>query len=118
MNISYQTYDPKRPEVVLLTINAEHLDASNVKEFKSQIDKLEFKHKQVLLDMSPLSFVDSSGLGAILSMRRNIIANDGSLNLFGLTTPVRALFELVKMHRVFTIFNTKDEALNVLRASG
>lgn len=115
MNIDYRPYDSKNPALMLLVINSEHLDASNVKQFKAKLDKLDFDEKDVLLDMSPLAFVDSSGLGAILAMRRNIIAKNGSLNLFGLTTPVRALFELVKMHRVFAIFNTKDEVLKVLK---
>lgn len=69
---------------------------------------------RAVLDMSQLQFVDSSGLGAILSCLRELNKRDGDLSLCGLTKPVRTLFELVRMHRVFEIFNTREEAIRAL----
>ncbi len=65
----------------------------------------------MIFDMSKLEFIDSSGCGVILSCLRKINSKDGDIKLFGLTKPVRTLFELIRMHRIFDIFNTKEEAV-------
>ena len=44
-------------------------------------------------------------------------AKNGQLLLVGMTRPVRALFELVRMHRIFAIFSTMDEALDEAKAA-
>jgi anti-sigma B factor antagonist len=38
----------------------------------------------------------------------------GQLKLFAMAKPVQALFELVRMHRIFSIYNTREEALAAL----
>jgi anti-sigma B factor antagonist len=64
--------------------------------------------------MTALGFVDSSGLGALLSCLRTMNNKSGQLRLFGMAKPVQALFELVRMHRIFSIHNNRDEALAAL----
>jgi anti-sigma B factor antagonist len=66
---------------------------------------------KLLFDLEKLKFVDSSGLGALLSCLRQVTAVKGELKLCGMAKPVHALFELVRMHRVFDILITRDEAL-------
>ena len=58
-----------------------------------------------------VTFVDSAGLGAILSLFRKLNAQGGELKLCSVAGPVRLLFQLVRFHRVFDIFNTRDEAI-------
>lgn len=96
---------------VAIAVDSENLDASNVKEFKSNIQPHLDQHALVILDMNALKFVDSSGLGALLSCLRSMNNKEGQLKLIGLTKPVRALFELVRMHRIFSIYNTREEAV-------
>jgi anti-sigma B factor antagonist len=50
----------------------------------------------------------------MLSCLRKISAHNGRLVLFGMSKPVRSLFELVRMHRVFEIVPTRDDALKAL----
>lgn len=95
--------------IIKLTINA--LDYSNVGECKQNILASIKAKKIVIIDMGSLNFLDSSGLGMLLSMLRNVKKDNGDLKLFGLTRPVQALIELVRMHRVFAIYNNRDEAL-------
>lgn len=99
-------------KVVLL--NTESLDAGNVADFKREMGPHMEGSVKVVLDLSAVQFVDSSGLGAILSCFRQISGTGGSLVLCQLTRPVRTLFELVRMHRVFDIANTREEALSLL----
>ena len=72
-------------------------------------------HAQIVFDLSRLAFVDSSGLGAFLSCLRHVHAKGGDLKLCSLLPPVRTLFELVRMHKIFDIFNNRDEALRAFQ---
>lgn len=101
--------------VAVLVLPGENLDAGNVKEFKRDILPALDGQSKVILDMSELKFVDSSGLGAILSCLRQLNANGGELKLCQMLKPVRALFELVRMHRIFDLYNTREEALVAFR---
>jgi anti-sigma B factor antagonist len=64
-----------------------------------------------VLDLGKVQFVDSSGLGAILSASRQLLETGGDLKICSLTPPVRVLFELVRMHRVFDVLNDREEAV-------
>ena len=97
--------------VTVTAIPVEDLDASNSDEFKRAIAPLLEAHPNLVLDLSRLRFVDSSGLGAFISCLRKVNAKGGDLKLYGMTKPVRAVFELVRMHRVFDILPTKDDAI-------
>ncbi len=94
----------------------DELDASNVAEFKTAMDPILEARSQLILDLSRMRFVDSSGLGAILSCLRQLRAKGGDLKLCGMTKQVRAVFELVRMHRIFDIYATQQEAVQSLAA--
>lgn len=103
-------------DVLVVTLSGEYLDASTVKDFKADISQvMEGEIKKVVFDMSGLQFIDSSGLGAILSCLRKLNGAGGDLKLCGMTKPVRALFELVRMHRIMDIYNTREEAVKAFR---
>jgi|SRR5271155_1836791 len=97
--------------VVVAHLEEEALDASNAKEFKTKVAALITPGTKLIFDLSSLRFVDSSGLGALLSCLRQLNSSGGALKLYAMVKPVRALFELVRMHRVFEIFNTQEEAI-------
>lgn len=96
--------------VTVLQVPVENLDASNTKEFKRQVSPLLEAKGKLVFDMTKVKFVDSSGLGALLSCLRQVNAEGGDLKICGLTKQVRVIFELVRMHRIFEIFNTREEA--------
>jgi anti-sigma B factor antagonist len=61
--------------------------------------------------MSDVHFVDSSGLGAILSLSKRAAEAGGDVKLCEMTKPVRTLFELVRMHRILEIYSSVEEAM-------
>lgn len=97
--------------VAVLVMPSSSLDASNADEFKRDVTPVMSANPRLVFDMSSLQFVDSSGLGAILACLRQQNSTGGDLKLCGIRKPVRALFELVRMHRVFDIYNTREEAV-------
>lgn len=103
-------------DVTVAVIPVDELDASNSGEFKRDIAPVLQANTKLVLDLSRLSFVDSSGLGALLSCLRQVSAKAGDLKLCGLSKQVRALFELVRMHRIFDIYGTREQAVSAFQS--
>jgi anti-sigma B factor antagonist len=97
-------------DVTVAVVPMEELDASNAAEFKHEAAPLLEGTTKLVFDLSRLRFVDSSGLGAFISCLRKLNAKGGDLKLCGMSKQVRAVFELVRMHRIFDIYGTKEEA--------
>ncbi len=98
-------------DVLVIELREDNLDASNVREFKDAVQAVMHERTRVVLDMSGVKFVDSSGLGALISCLRQLNARRGDFKLCAMSTTVRALFELMRMHRVFNIHETRQEAI-------
>jgi anti-sigma B factor antagonist len=97
--------------VAVAVVPVEELDASNVGEFKRDMAPILEAQRELVLNLRRLRFVDSSGMGAILSCLRLLSAKGGDLKLCGMSPQVRSVFELVRMHRIFDIYPTQDEAV-------
>ena len=102
-------------DVIVVVLAGAQLDASTAEEFKRDITPVLEAHTQVVFDLSQLGFVYSSGLGAFLSCLRHVHARGGDLKLCSLPQPIRALFELVRMHRIFHIFDTQAAAIRAFQ---
>lgn len=100
--------------VAVVAFTRDSLDASNTKTFKEDIQPVLAQHQRILLDLEALQFVDSSGLGAMLSCLRTMHDKGGHMALCGMSKPVRTLFELVRMYRIFDIYANRSEALTVM----
>jgi len=101
--------------VAVATVPVDELDASNAGEFKRDMAPVLQANTSLVLDLSRLRFVDSSGLGAMLSCLRQLSAKSGDMKLCGMSKQVRGLFELVRMHRIFDIYGTKEEAVHAFK---
>ncbi len=113
MEIAVQNFDG----VAVAAVPVDELDASNSGEFKRDVAPVLQANAKVVLDLGQLRFVDSSGLGAMLSCLRQLSAKNGDLKLCGMSKQVRALFELVRMHRIFDIYGTRDDAVAAFQPS-
>lgn len=102
----------QKGNAVLLAVHEDRLDAHNSGELKAQMLRLfEEGKNNLVIDLQAVRFVDSSGLGALVSGFKNASSRNGSLKLSGLQLQVKSMFELTRLHRVFEIFNDVDEAL-------
>lgn len=101
----------KKRDVLAVRFPGESLHAGTVDVFRSEIEPLFVDHSRLVLDMSGLDFVDSSGLGALITCMNRANAHGGDLKLYGMKDTVYALFEMVRMDRQFDIFKTKEEAI-------
>lgn len=98
--------------VLVIEIKEDNLDASNVREFRDAMQQMIKDQTKVVLNMVNLKFVDSSGLGALISCLRDTNSRKGDFRLSNMSRPVLALFELMRMHRLFSIHETAEGAIN------
>jgi anti-sigma B factor antagonist len=91
---------------------AKRLDASNVAEFKTDaLNALKKNDKGIVVDFSDATFLDSAGLGALVSILKTASqANDKKIALVSLSKQVRQIFELTKLYRLFDIYDSVEEA--------
>lgn len=98
--------------VMVIFVREERLDAHNSDELKIEMNRLfESDTKNLIVDLKEVRFVDSSGLGALVSGFKNASTHQGNIKLCSLQAQVKSMFELTRLHRVFDIFQTVDEAL-------
>jgi len=96
----------------IISVMEERLDAHNSENLKSEMNRLfEVGVKDIIIDLKEVRFIDSSGLGVLVSGYKNSSTRQGSLKLAGLQTQVKSMFELTRLYRVFDIYQTVDSAI-------
>ncbi len=69
------------------------------------------KLKRILVDMSGVSYIDSSGLALFIEAMQRIQAYGGFFGLYGLRPTVRTIFEIARLDQVFRIFPDRAASL-------
>ena len=88
------------------------LIVGNRQELKDLVQRaLEAGERRILIDFSRTGYIDSSGLGALVSISKRIREAGGELRLAGLNDDLRSLFELTKLDTLFQISDTRERAL-------
>ena len=75
------------------------------------VDDQQGEPRRLLIDFSRTGYIDSSGLGALVSISKKIREAGGELRLSGLNDDLRSLFELTKLDTLFAIAETPQQAL-------
>jgi len=104
-------------DVLVVTPKGESLDGHDAREFKEKIIALITQNRShdVIINLKQLQFIDSSGLGSFLAILKNLHTHGGELKLVHMNRPIRTIFELVSMHKIFEIFESIDDAMLSLK---
>jgi anti-sigma B factor antagonist len=93
----------QRGEILVVRAMQDRIDAASAIQFKDRMREItQAASSRVLLDMSQVAFLDSSGLGAVVAVLK-ALGPDRKLELSGLTPTVQKVFRLTRMDSVFTI---------------
>jgi anti-sigma B factor antagonist len=85
-------------------VKVARLDASTVREFKRECQKIWIsKINDAWVDLSQVTFLDSSGIGALLSLYKLLPASNPSFKLRRVQPAVQSMIELLRLHRVFDV---------------
>lgn len=97
--------------VVVIGVDGQ-LIVSNRHELKERVaEAVDFGTRRILVDFTNTGYIDSSGLGALVSLAKKLREAGGELRLAGLNADLRTLFELTKLDTLFNITASADEAL-------
>jgi anti-sigma B factor antagonist len=69
------------------------------------------KPKKLVVDLSQVSYIDSSGLAVLIEAMQNVERYGGKFHLAGLQDGVKPIFEIARLDQVFRIFSDADAAL-------
>mgnify|MGYP003414895902 FL=1 len=102
----------KHPSGVLIVEVEGQLIVGNRQELKATIQQaLDNGERKLLVDFAKTGYIDSSGLGALVSISKKVREQGGELRLSGLNEDLRSLFELTKLDTLFAIADTSAQAL-------
>ncbi len=99
-------------DVLVEIVNLDRATMAESEELKAMIyPRLEEGYKNTIIDLSACNFIDSSFLGVLVSTLKRVTKNGGDLKIVGLQPPVRAMFELTRLFRVFDTFVDLQDAI-------
>jgi anti-sigma B factor antagonist len=86
------------------------LDVTSAAKFRRDVAEFAAtKPRFLLIDLENVSFMDSSGLGALVSALKTIRSVNGELAVCSLSEQVKMLFDLTSMSKIFTIYANQAE---------
>lgn len=99
--------------VLVISPQCDTLDANVASNFKEKVLDIITNQNQnnILLDLNQFQFMDSSGLGCLLSLLRFVNTRGGKLRLCQINRPIKTMFELVSMQKIFDLFPTVEEGV-------
>ena len=107
----------KREEgtITILSIGGE-VDLYNAPRLKEEIQGLiDAKKHKVIVNLDRVTYIDSSGIGALISSFSNLKKIEGTLRISNLTGSVRKVFELTKLTTFFQIDDTETDAISAMQ---
>jgi anti-sigma B factor antagonist len=101
----------KKGDVCVVEVEGQ-LMVANRQELKQKVlDELERGERKFLVDFEKTGYIDSSGLGVLVSLSKKIREQGGELRLANLNDDLRTLFELTKLDTLFRIADTRQRAM-------
>ena len=99
-------------EILVVDVGGQ-LIVGNRQELKQRVlDELERGERRFLIDFAQTGYIDSSGLGVLVSLSKKIREQGGELRLANLNDDLKTLFELTKLDTLFQIAETRERALD------
>ena len=109
-----EVQERKEGDVLVIEALEKRLDAHVATDFKDKMNRyISSGNHLIILNFSEVDFVDSSGLGAVVSSLK-MLGGKGDLVICGLKDLVMRMFKLTRMDRVFHIFDSEKEAIDAL----
>jgi anti-sigma B factor antagonist len=113
MNFSVNT-EQLSDDAYLIALAGE-VDLYTAPEFKQELlDVINKGGRQVVIDLSETTFIDSTTLGVLVGGVKRLRTNEGQLSLICSDRNIIKIFEITGLDRVFTIHPTRDEAVAAL----
>ncbi len=105
----------ERDGIVIIEVSGE-VDLYNAPTLKEEIQKLVEQEKyKIIMNLDRVSYVDSSGIGALISSYSNLKKFQGSMRISNVAGSVRKVFELTKLTSFFDIDDDEEQSLAAIK---
>jgi anti-sigma B factor antagonist len=101
--------------ILTIRITENRLDAAAAPAFKAALEaNVTGSPRRVIVDMEAVQFLDSTGLGVLVSLMK-LMAQNGGLAIAGAQPAVRRLLQITQLDKVFRLFESREAAETALR---
>lgn len=106
----------KEGDIIIVKPLGKNIDSSNCTDFKGKVvDLINQGNKFFVLNLAAIDFIDSRGLGTVISILKNLASVKGILVLCELKPQIINLLNLTNMHKVFHIDKNESDAIQTLQ---
>ncbi len=89
------------------------IDINTSPDVKKPFDKLiSSKTPKIIVNLSKVTYVDSSGLATLVEILKNMRSYGGKLKLSNMSSKIKSLFEITKLEKLFDIVADEEEAIS------
>ncbi len=99
-------------DITILAPEVRQIDTLNAEEVGRNLSESCSATNKVVLDLEGVQFIDSSGLGIILALVREMHEKGGKIALCCAGSTVQALFRMVRLSNIVSIFQSRNDALS------
>ncbi len=108
--------DELRGDIVIITLKGDMMGEPDTGAFRDKIRELLDKGmKRIILDLSGVKWMNSLGLGALISAFTSVKNHEGEMVIANVTKKVESLFMITQLIKVFKHYDTVDEAISALQ---
>jgi anti-sigma B factor antagonist len=101
-----------RGEVMVLELSGKIMGGPDHDKFKAEIKQLiEEGYKDIVLDFAGVPWINSTGLGILISGYHSLRAAEGSMKVCAVKERVLSIFYISQLEKIFNVFETRAEAL-------
>ncbi|RXK81805.1 STAS domain-containing protein [Filimonas effusa] len=102
----------ERNGYLLATIELAEASLDKADAFRDEVSQLlDAGHKRVVISFEKVTYIDSSFLGALVASLKYAISKQADISLVSLQKDIYNLMHLIRIDKVFSIYNNIDEAV-------
>ena len=108
-----ENFDQKNQgDVLVVTVNLTRASSNESAELKKLLnEQIVLDNKKIVVDLSPSSSLDSTFIGVLVIIHKELITKGGELKLVEPQEPAKELFHLTGVAKIFNTFDTTEEAV-------
>jgi len=94
------------------------VDIYTTPQFKEAVTEiLQQGHTHIIINLTDVSYMDSSGFGTLLSATKRLRPQNGGIYLVGCNEAVSRMLDITRLNTIFTVVHTEEEAVGAVAAS-
>jgi len=107
-----QVTEKQTNDIMLYSVNGD-IDINSSPEIRDSFEKTATKKiMKIVINLSGVSYIDSSGLATLVEMLKKTRGYGGKMRLSNLAPKVKSLFEITKLEKLFEIYDSEEEAVS------